>query len=849
MSKRLIYNISALVLGLALAGCSVLPEESIPDKGREIKFTATMGAFQVKATDVAFERGDAVGLFADSPINATNVRMTWDGNNFIPETSLFWAPGDEKRVSFQAYYPYSPDKTRGWEQFFVNADQSTHELFTQSDFMTATTAAGSPDGTVELQFRHRFSKIVIHIDQAMAGLDIADVYLGGVRGRVEGYVWGGYSVTGNPGTIKAGKAYTQEGEQVWALIIPSQDAKPQLMITTTDGKQYDYVPDYDIWFGAECRYNVYVTIDGGSIYTDFTTDVTGWTDNNDLAFPLPGTAKWSVTGTVHNLNWEKDLPMENCYSGEDVYYTMIYYREGDEFKLRKDGSWAVNLGIEGDFCLYGQNGVQDGPNITLPEEGVYEIFFCPQDKNYIYIQPLYLHNWGVTGSFENLNWDRDHYTDSYGRFYGDDGVEYPTLNFTVKAHAGDMFKVRFNHEWFMEYGFDDEWGGNSVLESGVMYQLRKGGPNMTFPYDGIYNVVFDFCNKRLFIEWIKELPVSAIKIDGDFSDWAKLDPGVVSVAYSAENPRLGALKMMKAYADEEAVFVYFEYDISQLTLEATPFQVFINSDNNTATGCSGHHKLVMWNDAGYEYLTERYIFWEGNLCDYYAPIYKWAGQDREEGWNWMSWADFGAAVGAGNYGAYEVRIDRYSMDLNDSFTLGINIESSDWQTLGYLPNGSVSENNPYGMGNMLPVRVGGPGTVIDGTTDSFTRTVIWENDGTHSEPYWDGTYDFCLEGTDYNGECIAAFSPEVWKKMKSNKFYVRIAAGEYFIFRVTTGWWDYDLYGDLYRDSERVINNGDGTYTIVVNYTNNKSFASEIDEKHLLLTGEGFTPLEIYYYN
>jgi hypothetical protein len=495
-----IIKLAALALGLALVGCSVHPAEDQSVQGREIKFTASVGTFQVKATDSAFELGDAVGLFAGSQIGAKNVRMTWDGTNLVPDTKVFWAPYDGSEIFFGAYYPYVEGQTEDWHTFFVNADQSTHELFTASDFMSATTAASSADGEVNFHFYHRFSKIVIYLDNQLQGLDIADVFVGNVYGRVDGDVWGNYSVVGLPGTIKAGKAVTPAGENVWALIIPSQTTCPEIMITTTDGKQFSYFPDSDIFFGAGYRIGAHVTLDGDSVFTDFTSDVTEWTDNNDLAFPLnDGTVSgWSITGTVHNMDWYGDLPLESCYEGLDGYYALFYYREGDEFKLRKDASWDENLGISGGNGLGGHDGIQDGPNITLPEEGVYELFFYPLDNNYIYIQRLDLTNWGLTGTFEGLGWEGDHFADYSGRFKDDDGTLYPALYWDINYKADDEFKIRFQRTWYLEFGL--YWNAGNVLDTNTLYPLEKAGQNIKLPGDGTYRIMFDFCNKTICAE-------------------------------------------------------------------------------------------------------------------------------------------------------------------------------------------------------------------------------------------------------------------------------------------------------------------------------------------------------------
>jgi len=697
MSKILI-KISALVLGLALAGCSMLPEENLQDKGREIKFTASVGSFKVKATDTAFELGDQIGLFADAPVNANNVRMRWDGANLIPETSLFWAPGDESQVSFSAYYPYSPDKER-FGQFFVNADQSTHQLFTQSDFMTASSSVFSTDGVVNLEFFHRFSKIVIHLDNRLQDLSVADVFVGNIRGRVDGDVWGYYSVIGNPGTIKAGKAVTPEGESVWALIIPSQSCRPQLMITTTDGKQFTYEPEWDIMFDQSRSYNAHVTMDGGSIFTDFTSQVTEWTDNNDLAFPMPGQSSWTVTGTSSG-----ELPLHNCQPGQDVYYGLIYYESGQELSFIRDGSIAYGYSTDGNGRF-----VADGERIKLQESGVYEVFIYPADNRIDIAPGGGTPSWGVTGTLEWMNWNRDHYADFTTVTY-QDGVPYPVFGYRIKYHVGEQFKFRFRGEWNMEFGYPELWWNDTysvTVPAGEYVSLMFQGSNISLPEDGRYEVYLDVYNERMLAVKTEDLPPqapSAIRIDGDFSDWDQLNPDMVSVAYGVPGSDFPALKVMKAYAEAGALFVYFEFDSNYITPSQTYLDIYLNTDNLPETGYSSKY----WWNAGVDYFLEKYIYLDGRQYNYDGHFYAYAGENMSEEWNWerLLLSGHGASYGVWNGCAYEIVIDRDYVPFNDSFGLGIHLMNSNWEYVGTLPDRTGS--NPSDV-SLLPVNVGGPG--------------------------------------------------------------------------------------------------------------------------------------------
>lgn len=510
---RRILNISALALGLVLAGCTAIREDIQSGDSLEIKFTAQVGTFQVKATDTGLELGDQVGLFAGSPVSANNVKMTWDGTSLVPETRLFWTPGDERKVYFRAYYPYDPERTSDWSEHFVNADQSTHALFTASDFMVATTVSNPSDGVVSFNFRHCFSKIVIHVDNQLQDLQITDIYLSNVRGRVDGEVSEYYNTIGLPGTIKTCKATTPEGEPVWAVIIPAQSCQPQLMITTADGKQLTYQSLDYVWFDQACSYSAYVKLKESDIFTDFTSEVTEWTDNSDLEFPMPGRESWSVYGQFQGTNWDVEFPMYNCYSGTDAYYALVYANAGDEIKLLKDGE--VNYGLE-EGATWGWGGntlVKDGASITFDKRGVYELFWYPREKSSLEIYPVgESGTWGITGTLEGLDWSGDHMLDysSYATMEGD--VIHPLVVFDIKYREGDEFKIRFGGDWFLEYGYDSDYWESQVIETGRFYTLRKGGPNLMLPEDGMYQVYFDPYGPYIYARWTGDLP-SVVSID------------------------------------------------------------------------------------------------------------------------------------------------------------------------------------------------------------------------------------------------------------------------------------------------------------------------------------------------
>ena len=143
----------------------------------------------------------------------------------------------------------------------------------------------------------------------------------------------------------------------------------------------------------------------------------------------------------------------------------------------------------------------------------------------------------------------------------------------------------------------------------------------------------------------------------------------------------------------------------------------------------------------------------------------------------------------------------------------------------------------------------------DGGYWDVVETVIWENPDPAGigAVSWSGQYRFGLEGTDGNNECITTFPAETWDIIKNGTFYLKFApAADAYQIRANTGWWSFDGDGkyDIHTGDERIIDNGDGTYSLAYTLSEEplkSGILGLIDEQHLLFTGSGYTPLKLYY--
>lgn len=132
-----------------------------------------------RATETAFEKGDMIGLYATeysgdvaSPLQisgnwANNVATTYNGTTWIPAKKIFWS---ENKMDVYGYYPYMIPTSIDEHLWSVQLDQSTPETadalsgYEASDFLWGkATGVSQTDGNVQLEFKHRCSKLVVKL--------------------------------------------------------------------------------------------------------------------------------------------------------------------------------------------------------------------------------------------------------------------------------------------------------------------------------------------------------------------------------------------------------------------------------------------------------------------------------------------------------------------------------------------------------------------------------------------------------------------------------------------------------------------------------------------------------------
>lgn len=136
---------------------------------------------------------------------------------------------------------------------------------------------------------------------------------------------------------------------------------------------------------------------------------------------------------------------------------------------------------------------------------------------------------------------------------------------------------------------------------------------------------------------------------------------------------------------------------------------------------------------------------------------------------------------------------------------------------------------------------------IDGPGMQEVKVPVWKNDTNIGVVNWgEANYRFAPASNSTGEECYTV-PQDVWERLKTEVFYVTLT-GDNPQIRVTTGWWTTNLTdNDIMPGNDLLTDNGDGTWTLKVDLTGATDLLALLDAQHLLFTGAGYTPQEIYF--
>lgn len=354
MKKSILYSITGLLLLFAMAGCQ--QEEVITADG--FNLNASISPL-TRATDTAFEHGDAIGVYVVSTGNALqqmgnyggdgdNRQFSFDGAGWSASSELLWRQS-LGNVDVYAYYPYAATVSSVSSfPFSVATDQSVAGAYTASDFLWCQSSDIAYKAQVDLSFTHKLSKIKITL-KAGAGVTSDDLTAASVaiRSTVTDATidlsTGAVSLSGlNPVAVTPKKG---SGNLYEAIVLPQTTASTlsDFIVVTVGSQEYSYkVTSLQLTAGKQHNYEITVKKNGLSVTVG---DITGW--ENDPQDVQEGTIEggtvklaepyftgsfiqsWYILGRTDKF-WQDEIAiLKSVGITEIIIDQTFYYNEGN----------------------------------------------------------------------------------------------------------------------------------------------------------------------------------------------------------------------------------------------------------------------------------------------------------------------------------------------------------------------------------------------------------------------------------------------------------------------------------------------------------------------------------------
>lgn len=286
--------IGLAALALLVMGCEKEDSYQVEEGAMRIE---VLHPSATRATETAFESGDVIGLYATeyageeaAPLQisgnwANNMATTYNGSAWTPAKKIFWS---ENKMDVYGYYPYMVPTSIDEHLWSVQLDQSTPETtdalsgYEASDFLWAkATGVAQADGDVQLQFKHRCSKLVIKL---VKGPDYSGVLpteselyihstvptatLDFVNGAVTKYIYGDMA------TIKARRVDDATFE---AIIVPQHmETRRPFLEYIANGVSYLYESTFVFKAGKLHTLELTINSNSDQIEIEVGGEVTDW---------------------------------------------------------------------------------------------------------------------------------------------------------------------------------------------------------------------------------------------------------------------------------------------------------------------------------------------------------------------------------------------------------------------------------------------------------------------------------------------------------------------------------------------------------------------------------------------
>lgn len=393
MKKLIVLSLTAF----ALFACQKNETPVVKGEGNPVKFTAKVAnTYEFKSLTKESLDGKKVRIAADASLDYATSEATIEGDNLVLDNVIRWKAEQTENTTFVGIYQnVEPSAAAAFpadlKVSYNMLDGDEYDYTYHESYLTAVAKDVVPEQTAALQFKHPFSKVVVNItnntDVQLAGVQLRNVVLAGTLNLAEA-------------TIESPAALASVGMQedaleptFYAVIMPVQ-AKPVIAVTVGE-ITYKYTLASAVSFAANKTYVANITINSDTPVqgeaVGFTFDVVDWEAGSVLETGeiVPS---WGVLGV--GGNWNEDVPMTCTTPGENatdgVWEADVTLGEYDEFKLRWNCEWALNVGMNENWQYYGLGQFDDGilvegsqKNIKLEAAGTYHLVFTYPAKTLV----------------------------------------------------------------------------------------------------------------------------------------------------------------------------------------------------------------------------------------------------------------------------------------------------------------------------------------------------------------------------------------------------------------------------------------------------------------------------------
>lgn len=253
---------------------------------------------------------------------------------------------------------------------------------------------------------------------------------------------------------------------------------------------------------------------------------------------------WSLIGTLNGTSWDTDYDLANT-EGDTWVIRGVTVTESDEFKIRADHDWSVNVGgteanskstidPSNPYDVFkpeiGVAFAAGGQNIQIGKAGVYDITFNYSAEGSTILIEEHVAAYSLIGEINGDSWKKDIVMKQEGDVWTS-----PVVNIT------GGFKIRYDYSWADDNTYGVEDGFTPVI--GTAFKAVQPGANITVPEAGDYKVSFNASTKEITIESV-EFPEHLYMIGAEFGAWDWSSDGVVEMTpvcyqFNADNLGIG----------------------------------------------------------------------------------------------------------------------------------------------------------------------------------------------------------------------------------------------------------------------------------------------------------------------